>query len=65
MDLGFDRAGDLRGGYKAWLEWTDARVDEKPRRSSPADFTTQVRRVAAAFNLRLRRCVTRRRVGDS
>lgn len=25
VDLGFDKAGDLRGGYKAWVAWTSSR----------------------------------------
>lgn len=26
-DLGFEKAGDLTGGYKAWLEWSHAHTN--------------------------------------
>jgi rhodanese-related sulfurtransferase len=32
VDLGFVSAGDLIGGYKAWLEWTGARTDEESQK---------------------------------
>ncbi len=58
-DLGFERPGDLEGGYKAWATWARDKARPCHKGSSLPDARAQPR-APLHFNLRLRPCGTSR-----